>query len=1322
MSNHYSRNNRVSAVSGRSARYGNQTGGPPRLCGRVLAAAVCALAALCLTTSLASAATAAPELLWQSPENNELGMPPAQGSAAGQLNHPESIAADSSTGNVYVVDTENLRVDEFTAWGEFVKAWGWGVADGADELQTCGPGAIPSPTACQKGLEGVGAGQFLDATGITVDSSGDIYVSEKEGCTEGQGLACESQNFRVQKFDPEGKFLLMIGGDVNKTKSTEVGSSQAERNVCTAASGNECGAGKSGTGQSEFSDRYSTGAIATGPSGTVFVGDTGRIQEFEAGGGFKSQILLEGQFATDAVGSLAVGGSGDLYLTLLIPGPSGRLESYVLKLSPTGALLFTFAFDAGKYSGSPETEYPQALTVDAAGDLYVALEKAAFEKGVFSYREIVEFGPDDSSLIPVGSGFAVTEGFVENVPVIFGLASDTVTEAGGVDIYSVDSSFLSTSYVRAYGPAPVKWTPPKHAPEIKSQYAVSVGADGAALGAQINPRFWADTSYYVEYGTGKCGEGGCSERLPVLGGAKLGAGEVGSAVATKPVTLSGLSPGATYHYRFVAASSGGGPSVGAGAEGVEATFTTPVSSVEPNTNCPNQVFRVGASAALSDCRAYEMVSPIDKNNTDIVSLINISSDPATLDQSAFSGEKLAYTTSQGFGDAQGTPYVSQYIASRGPEGWQSDGITPRQGLSRVPVNRRIDIEFRDFTADLCSSVLVSSTVPVLAPGAAEGFFNLYRHQNCGEDVGYETLTTFAPPPNTNPEYYEPDVQGVSADGSCTVFRAEAPLTPEASLGQSAQLYESCGGRLHLLSVLPNGKANTQGSSAGTLNDNVGGFIPRSGTLAGAVSTDGSRIYWTAPGNGAGKLYLRENATQEQSEVSAGECTEPEKACTVAISNRPAHFWSASPDGSKVLYTVEESGRSELYESELEDSSAKSTLIAGKLKGVLGAGEDASDVYFVSEEVLTGVNAQGQSPVVGTPNAYLFDTSRSGADRYRFIGTLSVGDATEHTSGSSAAGDLSPVNFEPVKKTARVSADGLDVVFMSKARLTGYDNTDLQSGEADAEVYLYDASADNGEGLLSCVSCNPTGQRPAGRNVPYEGGPSGTWAAALLPLAETELYAPRVISEDGGRVFFDSYEALVSRDTDGKEDVYEWERPGAGDCSEASPAFNAANDGCVSLISSGESSTDSEFVDASADGHDVFFATAASLVPQDPGLIDIYDARVDGGFPAPPGQHSSCEGEACQSAPSPPKDATPASASFSGPGNLMPVLSVAQKKAATQKKQTPSQVRAKKLAKALKACRSKAKSKRKSCEVAARKRYRVKSKSKAKKSNREVRRS
>jgi hypothetical protein len=157
------------------------------------------------------------------------------------------------------------------------------------------------------------------------------------------------------------------------------------------------------------------------------------------------------------------------------------------------------------------------------------------------------------------------------------------------------------------------------------------------------------------------------------------------------------------------------------------------------------------------------------------------------------------------------------------------------------------------------------------------------------------------------------------------------------------------------------------------------------------------------------------------------------------------------------------------------------------------------------------------------------------------------------------------------------------------------------------------------------------------------------AAAFIPGWERGLYDSKALSESG-RLFFNSNDALLSRDTNETMDVYEWEPAGVGSCTEAKPSFFPANDGCIYLISTGESPFESEFWGASPDGEDVFFLTASSLVPQDPGLVDLYDARVGGGFASATAK-APCEGEACQSPPPPPAFGTPASRSYKGPGNL-----------------------------------------------------------------------
>jgi hypothetical protein len=223
-----------------------------------------------------------------------------------------------------------------------------------------------------------------------------------------------------------------------------------------------------------------------------------------------------------------------------------------------------------------------------------------------------------------------------------------------------------------------------------------------------------------------------------------------------------------------------------------------------------------------------------------------------------------------------------------------------------------------------------------------------------------------------------------------------------------------------------------------------------------------------------------------------------------------------------------------------------------------------------------------------------------------------------------AGDLS--NVPPSTGTARVSADGTHLAFLSSAELLGYDNHDATTGKPDSEVYLYDAAAGGGAGSLFCASCNPTNERPAGPSTIPGAVANGEGEGA------TRTYKPRALSASGRRVFFNTGDSLALQDTNNDRDVYEWEAQGTGSCVKAG--------GCLRLISNGRSADGAQFIDANAGGADVYFLTGFSLVPADPlGSVDLYDAREGGGFPEPP-TVIPCEGDACQPLPPPPDDPAP----------------------------------------------------------------------------------
>jgi DNA-binding beta-propeller fold protein YncE len=1237
----------------------------------------------------------------------------SSGSGAGQLSGPQGIAADPTTGHVYIAEGEQgNRISVFTPWGNFVKAFGWDVAPGAvNEQQEVrvrasegqfkltfgeppsstpdlafdapgseseGPGSVeaalnalpsiggaggsvsvsavpgtpngitpfiyvvtfkgslaatnvaqlsvsngttplsggvPSTTleartradgtaggtglescteesGCKAGLQGAGAGQFSQAAGVAVDAAGNIFVRERQ--TNGG-------NNRVQKFDSAGRFLLMFGGEVNKTKSAEVGTSEAERNRCTKAQlegGDVCGIGTAGAGQGQFG---ASGAsdIALGSSGQLFVGDVERIQRFNSEGEYQASVPVSGKTAY----RLAVApGSGDLYAVL--GSPSGTERDVHRLNSATGAEI-----------GKPFPFGQGGIATDPAGNVYTPGQIGGSGK-----EAVLQYSSGGEPLTPPSCCTPPPQPDPEFPPFrILSLGTNTIGT-----LYVA----YSGGFIRSFGPGPVSFeAAPKVPPTITAQWASSVERTGAVLKAEINPHFWSDTRFYVEYGTGKCSEGGCDQAKPVPPGAILSTKTVDAPLQSAGIFLEGLQPGTTYNYRFVAQSGGGGPVRGVGGEvgvdGEESTFVTYPTPTPFKADCPNQQFRVGFSAPLANCRAFEMVSPIDKNNGDIKALLDAPGFKNAFNQSSTSGDRFTYSSYRAFGNSQAAPYTNQYLASREDGvGWLNEALSsPRRAKLTAEA---LENPYKAFSPDLCRAWLRSEST--LVP-ASEGF-EFYKRDNCSGE-GYEALV------QAEPSTGSPYLQGTSATGDEAIFQINVSADDfRAFYASNGELYPIC--------ILPNGMPSVGNCSGGT--DFVAHQPPyreRHASVSYAISADGSRVYWTDSGSdlAQGKVYLRLNPGAEQSEVSGGECTEPEKACTVkvseTVSTKKAGFLGASADGSKALFEVTEGNLAgNLYMFDLE--TASSTLLAGEGVGVAAASEDLSHVYFASYEELP----ETSGATAGKPNLYL---EQEGAKT--FIATLSDADVTEMPQEDG----VSNTSRVPVYHAARATPDGSHLAFISTESLTGYDNTDQATGNADSEVFLYEAGTEE----LVCVSCNPSGARPRGHLVKVNSA-GLVEAAAMIPPPLFQLNHLHVLSDDGDRLFLNAYDALLPRDTNGKADVYQWEAAsGPQGCEEkGAELYVASSGGCLSLISSGESPSDSEFLDASANGDDVFFTTNASLLSQDPGLIDVYDARVNGGFPAPPSPPGPCQGEACLTAPPPPNDPTPASASFRGAGNAV----------------------------------------------------------------------
>jgi DNA-binding beta-propeller fold protein YncE len=113
----------------------------------------------------------------------------------GEIAAPAGVDVYAATGDVYVSDAAKARVQRYDADGNFELAWGWGVADGAEEFQIC-------TSDCQAGVPGSAAGQLSEPRAIAVDQSdGSVYVFDY-----GSG--------RIDKFDKDGNFLRAFGWGV----------------------------------------------------------------------------------------------------------------------------------------------------------------------------------------------------------------------------------------------------------------------------------------------------------------------------------------------------------------------------------------------------------------------------------------------------------------------------------------------------------------------------------------------------------------------------------------------------------------------------------------------------------------------------------------------------------------------------------------------------------------------------------------------------------------------------------------------------------------------------------------------------------------------------------------------------------------------------------------------------------------------------------------------------------------------------------------------------------------------------------------------------
>ena len=323
------------------------------------------------------------------------------GTEAGQMWDPRGVAV-APDGSIYVTDTNNGRVIQFTASGDYINQWGTRVPGGTELGEFWDPEGIAVDAEGNVYVVDTGNHRIQmfapDGTGLCVWSTGDGSFSYPGGvAVDRYGIIylADSGNHRIQVFgysDVPPAFLAKYGiegtddGQFGQNRDVAVdpdgnvyvadtSNNRIQRFTPTGASGayehdETWGGPAEGSGVGEFS--WPEGLCADG-EGNVYVADTSnyRVQKYDGtawtvvagSGSFGGSTPPDGEFYQ--LLDVAVAADGTLYT-----GEENRIQAFSFD-PDTGQYTFSHKWGSGG-SGDGQFDRPSGIALDAYGYVYVS--------------------------------------------------------------------------------------------------------------------------------------------------------------------------------------------------------------------------------------------------------------------------------------------------------------------------------------------------------------------------------------------------------------------------------------------------------------------------------------------------------------------------------------------------------------------------------------------------------------------------------------------------------------------------------------------------------------------------------------------------------------------------------------------------------------------------------------------------------------------------------------------------------------------------------------------------------------------------------------